>query len=96
MVQSAKIVFFGGNANKRLCFFSDLEKTLPLRVLMETNFDQIVEQLLEAPYWVIDFLPMQVPQASKGQLFDVEQYYLQQAQHQRLCRQFINVLLKLN
>ena len=63
---------------------------------METNFDQIVEQLLEAPYWVIDFLPMQVPQDSKGQFFAVEQYYLQEPQHERLCHQFVDVLLKLN
>ena len=96
MVQSAKIVFFGGNANKRLCFFSDLEKTLPLRVLMEINFDQIVEQLLEAPYWVIDFLPMKVQQDSKGQFFAVEQYYLEGIRHERLCRQFADVVLKLN
>ena len=63
---------------------------------METNFDQIVEQLLEAPYWVIDFLPMQVPQDSKGQFFAVEQYYLEGIRHERLCRQFADVVLKLN
>ena len=63
---------------------------------MEQEYDRIVEQLLEAPYWVIDFLPMQVPQYSAGQFFAVEQYYLEEPQHERLCRQFADVLLKLN
>lgn len=63
---------------------------------MEQEYDRIVEQLLEAPYWVIDFLPMQVPQDSAGQFFAVEQYYLEEPQHERLCRQFADVLLKLN
>ena len=63
---------------------------------MEQEYDRIVEQLLEAPYWVIDFLPMQVPQYSAGQFFAVEQYYLEEPQHERVCRQFADVLLKLN
>ena len=63
---------------------------------MEQNYDEITERLLEAPYWVIDFLPMQVPQDSAGQFFAVEQYYLQEPQHERLCHQFVDVLLKLN
>lgn len=63
---------------------------------MEQDYDKIVERLLEAPYWVIDFLPMQVPPDSTGQFFTVEQYYLQEPQHERLCRQFVDVVLKLN
>ena len=63
---------------------------------MEQDYNKIVERLLEAPYWVIDFLPMQVPQDSTGQFFTVEQYYLQEPQHERLCRRFVDVLLKLN
>lgn len=62
---------------------------------MKEDFDKIVEQLLEKPYWVIDFLPMQVPQETGGQFFAVEQYYLQE-RHKRLCQQFADVLLKLN
>ena len=79
-----------------LRFFQYLEKTLFLRVIMENDYNEKVERLLDAPYWVIDFLPMQVPQGSKGQFFAVEQYYLQEPQHERLCRQFIDVVLKLN
>ena len=79
-----------------LRFFQYLEKTLFLRVIMENDYNEKVERLLQAPYWVIDFLPMQVPQGSKGQFFAVEQYFLQEPQHERLCRQFIDVVLKLN
>ena len=63
---------------------------------MEQDFDKVTERLLEAPYWVIDFLPMQVPQESHGQFFAIEQHYLTGARHERLCRQFTDVLLKLN
>lgn len=77
-------------------FFSDFKKMLSLRVNMENDYNENVERLLEAPYWVIDFLPMQVPQDSAGQFFAVEQYYLQEPQHERLCCQFADVLLKLN
>ena len=63
---------------------------------MEKDFDEIVERLLEAPYWVIDMLPWQVPQDGGGQFFAVEQYYLEEPQHGRLCRRFADVLLKLN
>ena len=77
-------------------FFSDLKKLLILQVIMENDFNEKVERLLDTPYWVIDFLPMQVPQDSKGEFFAVEQYYLQEPQRERLCRQFIDVVLKLN
>lgn len=63
---------------------------------MEQDFDKNVEQLLEAPYWVIDILPMPVTQGSGGQFFAVEQYYLEGARHNHLCRQCADVLLKLN
>ena len=63
---------------------------------MEQDFDKVTERLLEAPYWVIDFLPMQVPQESRGQFFAIEQHYLTGTRHERLCRQFADVLLKLN
>ena len=62
-------------------FFSDLKKMLILQVIMENDFNEKVERLLETPYWVIDFLPMQVPQGSAGQFFAVEQYYLQEPPH---------------
>jgi hypothetical protein len=63
---------------------------------MEQNYDEITEELLGKPYWVIDFLPKQVPQDGRGQFFAVEQYYLTGERLERLCRQLANVLLKLN
>lgn len=63
---------------------------------MENELNEKVERLLEAPYWVIDLLPRQVPMDSAGQFFAVEKYYLDAPQHERLYRQFADVLLKLN
>ena len=64
--------------------------------IMKHDFDEITERLLEKPYWVIDFLPMQVPQESRSQFFAVEQYFLTGERHERLRRQFADVLLGLN
>ena len=64
--------------------------------MKKEDFENIVERLLESPYWVIDMLPMQVPQESRGQFFAVERYYLEEPLHGRLIRRFADVLLKLN
>lgn len=63
---------------------------------MKEDYDEIVERLLEAPFWVIDFLPKQVPQDALGQFFAVEQYYLTGTRHERLINQLADVVLKLN
>ncbi len=63
---------------------------------MDKDYGKITERLLLQPYWVIDFLPRQVPQGSRGQFFAVEQYYLTGERHECLCRQLADVLLKLN
>ena len=63
---------------------------------METINNQIVNQLLEKPYWVIDILPYQVPVNSPGQYFKVEQFYLHAPQINYIHKKFANVLLKLN
>ena len=63
---------------------------------MDKDYDKITERLLLQPYWVIDFLPKQVPHDSRGQFFAVEQYYLTGERHERLCRQLADVVLKLN
>ena len=36
----------------------------------------MIETLLNKPYWVVDFLPEQVPEGSAGQFFAVEDYWL--------------------
>ena len=69
---------------------------LILPMIMEKDYDRLVERLLASTHWVIDLLPMRVPEGSRGQFFNVEGYYLQEPRHERLCRQFADVLLKLN
>ena len=58
------------------------------------NHNELVENLLEQPYWVIDFLPMQVPQDARGLFFAVEQYYLTGIRHERLINQLADVVLQ--
>lgn len=60
------------------------------------DFDAIVERLLLEPYWVIDFLPMRVPEGSRGQFLAIEEHYTAAAGHERLRRQLADVVLKLN
>ena len=52
----------------------------------------MMEELLNKPYWVIDFLPRQVPAKGGGQFFAVEEYYLRSP----MRRGFAEILLKLN
>ena len=54
-----------------------------------------IEELLQAPYWIIDILPMQVPKDSTGQYFSIEDYILKE-QLTEIKRKHINVILKLN
>ncbi|MBQ9556537.1 MAG: hypothetical protein IJV05_09965 [Muribaculaceae bacterium] len=63
---------------------------------MNQNFDEITERLLQAPYWVIDFLPMQVPPESRGQFFAIEKYFFSGPQLEQFCRQAAHVVLKIN
>ena len=55
-----------------------------------------IDEILNQPYWLIDFLPYRVPADSEGQFFAVEDYYLKSPQIEALHRQFLDVLLKLN
>ena len=54
----------------------------------------IIENLLEKPYHVIDVLPKQVPADSPGQYFKVEKYFLSQLDV--ICRHFAGLVIKLN
>ena len=54
------------------------------------------EELFDAPYWVIDPLPRQVPKDAPGQFFAVEAYYLSKARLARIKRKHLNVILGLN
>ena len=54
-----------------------------------------IDKLLKKQYYVIDVLPKQVPNNSKGQFFEVEEYLLNN--HRQLCLhyRFASVILKL-
>lgn len=56
----------------------------------------LVEELLLAPYWVIDVLPYRVPANSGGQYFAVEEYLLEQPQIDDIRKKMAEVILKLN
>ena len=60
------------------------------------KFDEAVERLLEEPYHVIDFLPVQVPADSAGQYFAVEAFYREPPRRKQLYRKFADLLLGLN
>lgn len=55
-----------------------------------------LENYLEKPYWVVDFLPRQVPPNSRGQYFVIEDYFLSHPQIDDLNKKFFHILLKLN
>ena len=54
-----------------------------------------IEELLQAPYWIIDILPAQVPKDSPGQYFAIEDHFLKE-QPEEIKKKHINVILKLN
>ena len=58
------------------------------------SYHYTIENLLKKPYFVIDFLPMQVPKGSEGQFFDVEKHYLKNAKE--IHNKFTDIILKLN
>ena len=55
-----------------------------------------VEELLQAPYWIIDILPGRVPKNSPGQYFAVEAYYLAEPRRTAVRRKQVDLILKLN
>ncbi len=65
---------------------------------MNTDFNDsdLIETLLEKPYWVVDFLPSRVPETGGGQFFAAEQYFLRSFRGEELRRKFADFLLKLN
>ena len=53
-----------------------------------------VDDLLEKPYVVVDFIPQQVPEDSDGQYFNVENFFLRRPSY--FSTKFLDLLLKLN
>lgn len=55
-----------------------------------------IEELLETPCYVADFLPQQVPADSAGQYFAVEKYYREKERMAAIKQRHIDLVLKLN
>ena len=60
------------------------------------RFGNMMGELLEGPYWIVDILPEQVPADAKGQYFAVERYFLQPERIVPLRRKYAEILLRLN
>ena len=84
-----------------LIFQSDIRK---IDILLEDSsaaidprqFDDLMGELLEGPYWIVDVLPEQVPVNAPGQYFAVERDYLQPERIRALRRRYAEILLRLN
>ena len=55
----------------------------------------MLDDFFDKEYWVVDFLPKQVPENADGRFFSVEQYYLEPTRYAILREQFAEILLKL-
>ena len=55
----------------------------------------MIDDFFDKEYWVVDFLPKQVPENGGGRFFSVEQYYLEPSRYAVLRERFCEVLLKL-
>ena len=55
----------------------------------------MIESFFDKEYWVLDFLPKQVPEKGGGRFFAVEEYYLEPLHYAVLREQFSEILLKL-
>ncbi len=60
------------------------------------RYDEMMGELLEGPYWIVDILPEQVSANAGGQYFAVERYYLQPERIRALRRRYAEILLRLN
>ena len=57
--------------------------------------NELVEQLLKEECYVIDFLPRKVAKAFAERFFEVEEYFLQGNEWERIKESFVRILLKL-
>ena len=60
------------------------------------RYYELIEELIEGQYWIIDILPKQVPAESAGQYFAVERYFLQPERKAMIYRKYAEILLRLN
>ncbi len=59
------------------------------------DYDRQAEALLEAPCYIVDFLPKTVSEDAAGQYFTVERYWLESGRHGALAEKFAGIILKL-
>ena len=55
----------------------------------------MLDDFFDKEYWVVDFLPKQVPENAGGRFFSVEEYYLEPSCYAVLRERFSDILLKL-
>ena len=55
----------------------------------------MIDNFFDKEYWVMDFLPKQVPENGGGRFFSVEDYYLEPTRYAVLREHFSDILLKL-
>lgn len=55
----------------------------------------MIDDFFDKEYWVVDFLPKQVPENGGGRFFSVEEYYLEPTRYAVLREHFSDILLKL-
>ena len=55
----------------------------------------MIDGFFDKEYWVVDFLPKQVPENAGGRFFSMEQYYLEPTRYAVMREQFSDILLKL-
>ena len=55
----------------------------------------MIESFFDKDYWVVNFLPKQVPEKGGGRFFSVEEYYLEPSRYAVLRERFCDILLKL-
>lgn len=60
------------------------------------RYDDLMGELLEGSYWIVDILPEQVPADAAGQYFAVERYFLRPERIGPLRRKYAEILLRLN
>jgi hypothetical protein len=55
----------------------------------------MIDDFFDKEFWVVDFLPKQVPEKAGGRFFSVEQYYLEPSRYAVMRERFSDILLKL-
>ena len=63
---------------------------------MDISYDEMIEELLEGPYWIADILPEQVPAKAEGQYPAVDRYFRQPERLAAIHRKQAEILLRLN